>query len=229
MKIGYSDIISTIALLVSLVVGIVVIFQFTDEFLKPEVKVKLEEYQLKRTTPTSYEFSAKIQFAITNRSSRPIYLSGCKFENESVIQGRGGWETKWTDCPIFKKDYTTNEGVEVKARQTRFFSDTYQLEITDISKNDNDKFEQPDLEKALLRMGMALDDNWGKIFSHGRDSCSVSYKLRPESVSAGGNCGISYNAKLFTLIIQLSNGDFLKVRVNSDFVQDWPWETNLQR
>lgn len=230
MIVKYSDIVSTLALLVSVVVGAVLVIQFQIESLDPEINVKLDNYRIERSGATAYSITADITFAITNRSSRAIYVSGCKFENERAVQGRGGWERNWSDCSSVMSTVGSDEGLHIKAGQTRFFDEVYQLEVSDQFLNDGDGFEESDLANSLLRMGIELDDeSEGRIFASDKDDCDVAFRLRPQSAGFGGNCRLKRGTRLFNLIVQTTGGELIRETVRFDYAQDWPWETELSQ
>lgn len=221
----YSVILSSLAFLVSACALFISYLQYNSSFIEPELNWKISDYRIDKSGKNSYRISSNITFSVTNKSTKSLYLSGCKFENERAHNGRGAWELKWTDCPVFEENRNSGDGIEVKAGQTRFFDDVYELEISDPLLADKGHFGNPELAKALTRMGLIIDEEFQYLFPKGKESCSMTFKLRPESASFGGSCGIERGSTLFRLLVLTGDGRTIGSEVRLTFYHKWPWDT----
>lgn len=225
MKINYTEIISSLALVASILALSISYLQYSSNFISPDLKWKLEEFQIKRTSKSSFLLSSDLTFALTNNSSKPIFITGCKFEVDNAFEGRGSWEPEWVDCTSIRKLINSEGVLELKAGQSRFFNEVFSLEIPNGITIKLNNFTDSDLDNALERMGIKMNPEYKNALVRGNNSCSISFYLRPASKGYGSNCGLEQDTKFFTLSVQIGSEQSVKKEIRLTYNQDWPWQT----
>jgi len=126
-KSGYlSILISSSALLISILGFLINWSIFKAESIPPEVFVILDKFRVS-TSPSS--ISADFRVSIMNRSSKTIYLTNCSVVTEGVETGDGGYGEGVSAC-IYKSNLLSSlDNVIVEAGQTRIIPISYIQEL----------------------------------------------------------------------------------------------------
>ena len=210
---SYANVLSTIALLVSVGAFSISYFQYVNTFENSELKWKMSDFSIQyQENESKVELISNIDFAVTNNSNSPLYLAACNFEVDNGYSGRGGLEKLWIPCPDFEQDLASKGEIAIAAGQTKFFKDSF-------------KFTQPttNLKETLDQLGIQPTAVTETIFRMGENSCSTNFAVRIEGGHYSSNCRIRSDTKLFAISIQTGSGKYVGGDIRYGFQDDWPW------